>query len=185
MRIEIYNYEDNWQAIKDAAMFTTGKDSGKYPNTTWKKKILMAEHSPIRLGKMIIRCYDIPSFVIGHIVRHVTIIPFVSSLRSDRSVWEDGKVPDRNTLNNFQFEANFQALINVSRRRLCSSASKETREFWNLVREEIAKYEPELASCMVRECEYRGGCTEMRGCGFDKTEQFQKELSSYHMGELT
>ena len=70
MRIEVAKHEDMWQEIKNSAMFTMGKDTGKYPTSEWKKRILLAEHSPIRDGYFILNCYEIPSFVIGHIVRH-------------------------------------------------------------------------------------------------------------------
>lgn len=50
MRVEIKWAEDMWQQIKDATMTTIGKDKGSYPDHDWKLKLLMAEHSPIRLG---------------------------------------------------------------------------------------------------------------------------------------
>lgn len=180
MRVEIKNYKDNWQEIKDAALFTIHKDNGKYPTSEWKKKILLAEHSPIRLGRFLVTLYDAPSFVIGHLVRHhVDFTPFVSSLRSDRTKYVDNKVPDRNTPNNVRFDMNFQTAMNISRKRLCNCASKETREAWQLVKDEITKVEPELASCMVKECVYRGFCPEMFSCGYDKTEAFKKEVEEY------
>lgn len=180
MRVEIKNYKDNWQEIKDAALFTIHKDNGKYPTSEWKKKILLAEHSPIRLGRFLVTLYDTPSFVIGHLVRHhVDFTPFVSSLRSDRTKYIDNKVPDRNTPNNVRFDMNFQTAMNISRKRLCNCASKETREAWQLVKDEITKVEPELASCMVKECVYRGFCPEMFSCGYDKTGAFKKEVEEY------
>lgn len=180
MKVKIKKYEDNWQEIKDAALFTIHKNKGKYPTSEWKKKILMAEHSPIRLGRFLISLYDAPSFVIGHLVRHhIDFTPFVSSLRSDRTKYKDDKVPDRNTPNNVRFDMNFQTAINISRKRLCNCASKETRETWQLVKDKIAEVEPELASCMVKECIYRGFCPEMFSCGYDKTETFKKELKEY------
>ena len=47
MKVEVAKYEDMWQEIKNSAMFTIGKDTGKYPNDVWKKKMLLSEHSPI------------------------------------------------------------------------------------------------------------------------------------------
>lgn len=159
-----------------------GKDSGKYPSSKWKKEILLAEHSPIRDGYFILNCYDIPSFVIGHIVRHFNgIEKYVQSLRSDRVEYVE--VPNRNTLQNVRLNINFQAFINISRKRLCMCASKETRDFWNLVLETIKTYEPELYSVCHRECVYRGFCSEMHGCGYDKTDKFQEELREYR-GDL-
>lgn len=178
MKVEIKKYEDNWQEIKDAALFTIHKDNGKYPTSEWKSKMLLAEHSPIRLGRFLVTLYDAPSFVIGHLVRHhIDFTPFVSSLRSDRTEYD--VVPDRNTPNNVRFDMNFQTAINISRKRLCNCASKETREAWQMVKDAIAEVEPELANCMRRECVYRGFCPEMFPCGYDKTEAYQKELKEY------
>lgn len=178
MRVVIKWHVDMWQEIKDSALFTIHKGNGKYPDSVWKKKILLAEHSPIRDGRIIIELYDVPSFVIGHLVRHnVGFTPFVSSLREDRADYD--KVPDRNTPNNLRFDGNFQSFINISRKRLCNCASKETREVWQMVKDEIAKVEPELASCMVRECIYRGFCPEMYSCEYDKTGRYERELTAY------
>ena len=48
MKILWFSHEDNWQAVKDATMNTVGKATGKYPDDTWKLRLLRAEHSPIR-----------------------------------------------------------------------------------------------------------------------------------------
>lgn len=163
MRVVVKWHVDMWQEIKDSALFTIHKGSGKYPTSEWKKKILMAEHSPIRSGRLIIECYDVPSFVIGHIVRHnLGFTPFVASLRSDRAEYDE--VPNRNTPNNLRFDGNFQCFINISRKRYCYCASEETREFWDAVMDEVRKCEPELDLMCVPECVYRGGCPEMFRC---------------------
>lgn len=182
MKAVIKWHEDMWQEIKDSALFTIHKSNGKYPDSEWKKKILMAEHSPIRDGRIIIELYDVPSFVIGHLVRHHEgFTPFVASLRDDRAQYD--KVPDRNTLNNLRFDGNFQAFINMSRKRLCNCASEKTREVWQMVKDAVAEVEPELASCMVRECVYRNGlCPEMFPCGFNHKEEFETELRDYLQG---
>lgn len=181
MRVEVKWHEDMWQEIKNSAMFTIGKDSGKYPSSEWKENILLAEHSPIRDGYFILNCYEIPSFVIGHIVRHFNgIEKYVQSLRSDRVNYDE--IPNRNTLQNVRLTIGFQAFINISRKRLCTCASPETREFWKLVLEAIKPYEPELYSRCRRECVYRGFCPEMKCCGYSKTEEFKKELKEYRGG---
>lgn len=181
MEIKIKWHEDLWQQIKDDALFTIHKKNGKYPDSNWKRKMLIAEHSPIRTGRMIIEIYDVPNFVINHLVRHnIGFTPFVSTLRSDRIAYDI--IPDRNTPNNLRFDCNFQALINISRKRLCNCASKETRDAWQEVKDKVAECEPELASCMVRECVYRGFCPEMFSCGYYKTDEFKKELNEYRKG---
>ena len=170
MQIAWLRHEDNWQDVKNAAMNTVGKDKGVYPTAAWKKKILLAEHSPIRLMQFAWKWSDLPYWVSVHIVRHkIGIEHFVSTQRTDRTGVDRTERP-QNAPVLHQCQANAQALITISRKRLCSGASAETRQAWQLLKDEIAKVEPELASCMVRECVYRGFCPEMYGCGFDKTE---------------
>lgn len=182
MRVEVKWHEDMWQEIKDSALFTIHKENGKYPTSEWKRAILLAEHSPIRNGRLIINVYDVPSFVIGHFVRHnVGFTPFVSSLRSDRAEYDE--VPNRNTLNNMRFDGNFQSFINISRKRYCNCASKETREVWAKIMDAVKEFEPELFSVCKRECIYRGFCPEMFPCGYSKTEAFKKELTEYRKGK--
>jgi thymidylate synthase ThyX len=78
-----------------------------------------------------------------------------------------------------EIEANTQALINISRKRLCNQASKETRQVMEKIKNEVAKKDNFVAEVMVKECIYRGFCPEMQSCGYDKTEQFKKELEEY------
>jgi len=174
VKVEVKWHEDMWQEIKDAALFTIHKENGKYPTAKWKKDILMSEHSPIRTGNLIINAYDVPSYVIGHLVRHnIGFTPFVASLRDDRA--EYNTVPDRNTPNSVRFNGNFQSFINISRKRLCNCASEKTREFWSIVMNEVKKFEPELYHVCVPECIYRNGCPEMFKC---KEQFFSKFLKS-------
>lgn len=179
MKVELINYQDNWQDVKDATMTTIGKRTGKYPNTDWKHKILKAEHSPIRLLNFKIRFSDIPYWIVMHLVRHkVGVEHFVSTQRTDRTGVNREELPQNNLID-YEMSADAQALINISRKRLCNCASYETRRAWQAVKEEIKKVEPELASCMVKECIYRGHCPEMYGCGYDKTDQYRKEVEEY------
>lgn len=181
MYIERFSHTDNWQDVKDAAMTTIGKSTGKYPDSDWKLKFIRSEHSPIRKLKFSWRWTDLPYWVSVHFVRHkIGIEHFVKTQRSDRT----GETVLRDELSqgalvSHECEANAQALITISRKRLCTCASPETRKAWMLVREKVAESEPELAKCMVKECVYRGFCPEMFGCGFDKTQAFQDEISDY------
>jgi hypothetical protein len=36
MEIDIFKHDDNWQDVKDSAMNTVGKTTGKYPTSEWK-----------------------------------------------------------------------------------------------------------------------------------------------------
>lgn len=184
MKVSIISTSNNWAEIKNAAMTTVGKEAGSYPSSKWKRQLLKSEHSPIR--KLVInwKWEDLLSWVSVHFVRHkYGIEHFVKSQRSDRTG------VDRNTLTQSELiahecSANAQALIFISRKRLCNMASKETREAWQAVKDAIKEYEPELSSVMVRECVYRGGiCNEFYPCGFNKSEEFKAELEQYIKGE--
>ena len=76
-------------------------------------------------------------------------------------------------------EANAQAIINISRKRLCTGASPETREAWIGFLNEIKDVQPELHSSCVPDCIYRGHCFEFFSCGYHKTEEYKKQLEQY------
>ena len=143
---------------------------------------LISEHSPIRRLHINWRWLGLKSWISVHFVRHkIGIEHWVSTQRTDRTNIDRDKLT-QDSLVNHECEADAQALINISRKRLCNCASKETREAWSMVKDKIAIKEPELASCMVRECIYRGFCPEMFSCGYTKTEQFELELNEYRKG---
>lgn len=180
MRIALRNYKDNWQDVKNATMNTIGKDKGAYPSSDWKRRLLLSEHSPIRKLHIGWKWSDLKYWVSVHLVRHkYGIEHFVSTQRTDRTGISRDEMP-QNSLVNHECEANAQALINISRKRLCHCASLETRQAWQQVKSEIALVEPELASVMVKECVYRNGlCPEMFTCGYNKTKLFEEELKEY------
>lgn len=183
MKVEILNYTDQWQAVKDAAMNTIGVESGKYPSPKWKREILMAEHSPIRLLELTVRMTDVPYWVVMHLVRHhVGVLPFVSTQRSDRTGIDRTKLP-QGALVDYTFRANAQAFINVSRKRLCHQASEETRNAWKSVLQAVREVEPELYSVCVPECVYRGFCPEMRCCGQAYGNAFRIRRLAYQHGQ--
>ena len=63
-------------------------------------------------------------------------------------------------------EANPQALINVSRYRLCRQAADDTREYMEDLKMEVkAVGQKELSDVMVPNCIYRAGCSEFKSCG--------------------
>lgn len=184
MRIDIFKHEDNWQDVKDSTMNTIGKDTGKYPTSEWKRRLLMSEHSPIRRIKFYWRWKDIKYWVSVHLVRHkIGIEHWITTQRTDRTGVNRDDIP-QSALVKHACESDAQAMINVSRRRLCFCASPETREAWQEVKDKTRECgEVELASCMVRECVYRNGlCPEMFSCGYNKTEAFKKELAEYLKG---
>ena len=187
---QITNLEQvtSWKRVLNAARRTIGKNQlNKEPSDSWKAKMLLAEHSPIRLLEYDWSWGEIRQWVTAHLVRHHEgCEKFVHTQRGDRrKILEDYGVETRDelpqgALNDMDMTANAQALINISRKRLCNCASKETREAWTQVKEAIAEVDPILASKMVPECLYRGFCPEfMSPCGYSKTERYKKDLEEY------
>lgn len=184
MKVEIVDYTDNWQAVKNAAMNTIGIENGKYPDSAWKWKMLQAEHSPIRLLELTIRMVDIPYWVSVHLTRHkIGIEHFVSTQRTDRTGINRAKLPQNNPVCH-TIRVNAQALITISRKRLCRQASPETRSAWRQVIAAVREVEPELAALCVPECVYRGFCPELKPCGFYETLECEMERLTYLSGVI-
>lgn len=178
--IKWLEYTDVWPKVKRAARTTISKEGeGQYPSATWKKTILLAEHSPIRKINVAWKWCDLKSWVSVHYVRHKHGIEhWVTTQRSDRTGVDRDSMP-QSTLVEHECEANAQALIFISRRRLCRQASPETTAAWNEVKAEVKKVDPVLASVMVPECVYRGFCPEFKSCGYVDTEAYRKALVEY------
>lgn len=177
-----------WKRALNAARRTIGKEPlNKEPSDSWKAKMLLAEHSPIRLVEFEWTWNGIKQWVTTHIVRHHEgCEKMVHSQRGDRrAILEEYGVETRDELpqgavNDMDMTANAQALINISRKRLCSCASPETRAAWKQVQEAIREIDPIMAEKMVPECIYRGFCPEfMNPCGYSKTPQFEEALKKY------
>lgn len=180
--LEIKNTEikGTWREVADSARTTIGLDVGeKEPSTKWKKQILLAEHSPIRQLQFKWKWNNLPFWVSVHFVRHcLGILHFVKTSRSDRTGINRDELPQNNPVDH-ECEANVQALINISRKRLCSQASRETREAWELVLEKVKEKDQTLASVCVPECIYRGFCPEFKCCGFINTIEYKNKLEEY------
>lgn len=184
-----------WENVLDAARFTVNKpDLGKEPSCGFKTDVLMAEHSPIRSLIYVITIHDVPTWVSQHLARHdafaghnvregASDTHYVATQRNDRTGEDRNKKP-QDTPVNHRILLNAQDLITISRRRLCSCASAETRRLWNMIRDEVRKIDPEVANCMVRECVYRGFCPEISSCGFAGTSAYKKELEEYRTQKL-
>ena len=68
-----------------------------------------------------------------------------------------------------EMDANIQALINISMKRLCTSADPTTRDYWRAVLEAIREYDKDIFWACVPQCVRCGGCPEYTNCGFYDT----------------
>jgi len=183
MKVVDFTQVASWKRVLKATRATVHKNYlDKVPSNTFKKQILLAEHSPIRLLEFEWTWAHMQQWITVHFVRHhVGCEKYVGTQRIDRTSL---KVDDRDELpqgelNEMLMCANAQALINISRKRLCSCASPETRHAWQLVMDKLQKVDPIMESVCVRECVYRGFCPEFKCCGYVNTSEYQTELFNY------
>lgn len=195
----------DWKRVLNAARRTRGlKPLDKEPSENFKRKILLAEHSPIRLLEYDFTIEDIRQWVTVHLVRHHEgCEKFVSTQREDineqigiiterimgllrdaglgRDDWGARDYMFQGAENNMDMTCNAQAFINISRKRLCyGCASKKTREAWQLVIEMLREVDPILAEKCVPECIYRNFCPEFdRCCGYCKSDEYKRRLVRY------
>ena len=180
MKIEIQKVT-SWTDVLNAARFTQRLPlkSGE-PSVKWKKKIIKAEHSPLRCLMFNIDFYDIPYYVSVHLVRHVHAQPFVSTSRPDIDGHQSPREEQHKTDPvNMRLFLNAQEIINISKVRLCNKAELETRKIWNEVIKVLRNTEPGLANACVPSCIYRGHCPEIKSCGYADSEIFPLRVNDY------
>ena len=165
----------SWKNVVNAARFTQRMSPiDKEPSDKFKEQIIRSEHSPLRELRFEVYMYDIPYWVMGHLVRHVHAQPYVSTSRPD--ITKSGL--NRNEMKqgepvNLMLSLNAQELIHISKVRLCNNASKETREIWSKVIDEVAKIEPILSRYCVPSCISKGFCPEIKNCHAFETKKYQ------------
>ena len=179
--------ETPWKRALNAARRTAGKEPiDKEPSDNWKAGVLLAEHSPIKLVEYLIAFKNLRQWTGVHILRHDFTLPFIHTQRGDRRKLNcDRDELPQGEPNDQDFVVNAQTLKNISRKRLCTCASKETREAWQMVKDKIREFDPVMADKMVRNCVYCGFCPELNCCGFVNTEEYKKELEAYRKKDYT
>lgn len=181
---EIVNFNVDWNFIKEGCMATIGKGAGKTPNTEWRQKLLICQHSPIRRGVVSWKWQGIPYSNMGHFVRHhVGCTPFVSTSRSDRT-GIDRDERKQTDLVSMEMDANIQSLIDMAGRRLCLQSDPVTRTYMKSLVEQIEKYDKTLAWRLVPQCINYGACIEPFGnCKY--FDSFAEELTKEELTDMT
>lgn len=180
MKVEITRVT-SWKDVLNAARFTQRKEPlDKEPSDDFKRKIIRAEHSPIRCLMFNIDLYDIPYYVSVHLVRHIHAQPFVSTSRPDIN----GNMKPRDEQLkvdsvNMRLFLNAQEIINISKVRLCSKAEIETRKAWQSVINQLYNIEPLLATACIPSCVYRGFCPELKSCGYAESKAYALSRKEY------
>lgn len=164
----ITDFDINWQKIKSACMTTISKEAGpKEPSKDWKRKLLLCEHSPIRRGTISWKWNKIPYAISVHFCRHHEgVEKWVGTSRADRTEIKDRSQRSQMDCVPMEMEANIQALINISAKRLCYCADPTTIKYWKSVVEKIKEYDEDIYWACVPQCIRCGGCPEYKPCGF-------------------
>lgn len=156
----------DWKRVKNHCRTTVNKEfTDKEPTEAFQRKLLISEHSPIRLIEFDWTWTNIKYWVSTEWSRH-KFEKFISSQRNDRQGKYDRNEARQDSLVNFDGYANMQNLIDAWRKRLCFQATKEARELAEEFKNELSKTHPAEAAVLVPNCIYRGGCPEMLPCGY-------------------
>lgn len=211
-KIKVTRFEcvkPNWIRVVNAARRTWGKAPINHePSDKFKRKILLAEHSPIRLLEYDFTIENIRQWTTTHLVRHhegcekfvhtqrqdindeiekitAKVIEVLADAGITNNGWRERDYLFQGQGNDMDMTCNAQAFINISRKRLCKGcASPETRQAWEIVIAMLKNIDPILAEKCVPECVYRGFCPEHdRCCGYVHTKAFEKRLQEYRKVE--
>lgn len=171
-KVEILKHptEEDWKWAKTCTLNTVGKISEKLPTDEWKKKLINAEHSPLRELWFGIRM-TIPSYVSVHFVRHhIGVNHYVQSQRNDRQDNYDRTKAPQDAMVSHIMSVNAQELVFMAHKRLCGQADAYTRKVMQEIVRQVVSVNPEFKDVLVPLCEYRNGlCTEFYPCGYNKT----------------
>ncbi len=172
----ITRFDVDWMRIKAACMTTISKEAGKEPTTLWKKKLLICRHSPIRRGVVSWKWDHIPYAISTHFARHHEgCEKFIGTEREDRTQMDRSLRSQMNYVP-MEMDANLQALMNITEKRLCLQADPTTVLYATALVDEIKKYDPLVAWSNVPQCIRCGGCVEPFGkCHF--YQELMKDVS--------
>jgi hypothetical protein len=114
----------------------------------------------------------IPYWISVHFVRHhIGVNHYVQTQRTDRTGTDRNEKKQDEVVSHIM-SINAQELINMSHKRLCKQASKETRQVMKMIVDEIVKVAPYMKDVLVPLCKYRNGkCTEMFSCKGDESNE--------------
>ena len=166
MKVELIKYptEKDLFWCKTCTLNTVGKKVTKIPTEEWIKRLVEAEHSPIRELWFGVKM-EIPYWVSVHFVRHhIGVNHYVQTQRTDRTGINRDELKQSEIVSHIM-SINAQELINMAHKRLCRQASEETREVMKMIVDEVIKVAPYMRSVLIPMCKYRGGlCNEMFSC---------------------
>ena len=168
IKTEILKIKGEWSEVLDACRATVSKKFlNKEPSKEFKKALVICEHSPLRTIWVKWRWQGLPSYIATHFARHhIGFEKWISTQRNDRQKKYDRREAPQAAPVIFVGEGNGQALINMAKVRLCTSADPDTRLQMEDLKYELHSIEPEISEGMVPACIYRGACPELKTADF-------------------
>ena len=158
---------NDWRRVKNHCRTTDNKEfTEKDATPLFRRKLILSEHTPIRLLEVDWSWKQIPYWVSTEWSRH-KFEKFISTQRDDRLVDETPRAEKpQGALVNYDGYANAQNLIDAWRKRLCYMATKEARHYAEDFKVVLRDESSEIADALVPNCIYRCGCPEFSPCGF-------------------
>lgn len=161
IKTKILKIKGDWKEVLNDCRFTVNKNEiDKEPSDDFKRRILIAEHSPIRNISFKWEWLGIYHWVVVHWVRH-KFEKYVATQRTDRTGIDRHSL-SQDAPSDMRGDANTQHLIDAMKRRLCFKASPETRECAESLKIEIKEYDEHISNVFVPYCIHSGGCREHR-----------------------
>lgn len=158
----------DWKRVKNHCRATDNKDfTDKDASPEFKRKLLISEHTPIRLLEIDWTWKPIEYWVSTEWSRH-KFEKFISTQRDDRLIDDipRGKKPQEAPVS-YDGYANAQNLIDAWRKRMCGAATSEARELAEDFKVALHEVSPEISDVLVPNCVYRCGCSELfKPCGW-------------------
>ena len=152
--------------VEQACAITAHREARDYLKQAQWKQAIQTEHSPLRCFMLWIKLEGIPYFSSVHLCRHkIGVEHFVRSQRSnpDRATAPQGSLVDHALF------INAQAVLNISRRRLCYKADAVTRGIWEAVKlaamSHPSPFVKALGEALLPMCYYQQRCPEVKSCG--------------------
>ncbi len=96
---------------------------------------------------------------------HAGCEKFISTSRADRTGVDRSERAQTDPVC-MEMDANIQSILDISRKRLCTAADKETLLYWKSFLEQLKTYDEDIYWASVPECVRCGGCPEYTNCGF-------------------
>ena len=166
MKVEVLKYptENDLLWVKQCTLNTVGKSTTKAPTEEWLKRLVEAEHSPIRELWFGIKM-EIPYWVSVHFVRHhIGVNHYIQTQRTDRTGINRDEKPQGEIVSHIM-SVNAQELVFMAHKRLCKQASAETQAVMKEIVKKVVEVAPYMKSVLIPLCAYRNGkCTEMFPC---------------------